>query len=88
MRQAAQDATAKMAVVCTSTIALKRSPLPITVQWLGKGGATFESYIDRITGHIAQQPHMGYLLLDTIALLWLKHGEPSIVLKSQVWHSS
>jgi hypothetical protein len=84
MRKAAQDAKSKMAVLCTSTTQLKRSPLPITVQWNGKGGFDFEKYIDKVTGHIAQQPHMGYLLLDSIALLWLKHGEATIVLKTGI----
>ena len=86
MRKAAQDATAKMAVLCTSTITLKRSSLPSSVSWNGVGGKDFEDYIDRITGHIAQQPHMGYLLLDTITQLWFKHGEPSIVLKYGIQH--
>ena len=49
-----------------------------------KGGVTFESYINRVIGHISQQPHMGYLLLDSIPLLWLKHGKPTIVLKSGI----
>ena len=68
-------------MVCISTTPLKRTPLPISIQWTGKGGTDFEKYIDRVTGHIAQQTHMGYLLLDPIALLWLKHGEPTCVLK-------
>ena len=63
------------------SLPFKRSPLPISVQWTGKGGTDFEKYIDRITGHIAQQTHMGYLLVEYIALLWLKHGEATQVLK-------
>ena len=70
--------------VCTSTTTLKRSPLPSTVIWSGKGGKEFERFIDKFTGHIAQQSHMGYLLLDTTALLWLKYGNPYQVLKIAV----
>ena len=66
MRQAAHDAKSKMAVLCTPTSQLKRSPLTISVQWNGKGGSDFEKCIDKVTGCVAQQPHMGHLLLESI----------------------
>ena len=44
-------------------------------------GGVFESYIDQFTGHVDQQVHMSYLLLDSIPVLWLTHGVPQIVLQ-------
>ena len=58
----------------------KEQSLPISVTWNGKGGIDFEKYLDKITGHVVQQAHMGYLLLDQISLLWLKYGDARIVL--------
>ena len=68
------------AKICTSTALLKRTPLPMTVVWMGKGGQEFEQYIDCFTGHVSQQQHMGYLLNEKVAILWLKHGSPEVVI--------
>ena len=47
---------------------------------MGKGGQEFECYIDRFTGHVSQQQHMGYLLNEKVAILWIKHGSPEVVI--------
>ena len=59
---------------------LKRASLPTAISWNGKCGKDFEQFIDQFTGHVNMQPHMGYLLLDTIAVLWLLHGNATTVL--------
>ena len=66
--------------VCMDKNELKRAPLPPTVKWDGNG-ATIETYIDQVTGHVTQQPHMGYLLLDSFMSLWMQHGEPLTILQ-------
>ena len=70
-----------MATLCHNTTPLKRSALPPNVTWNGRAGVDFERYIDKFTGHVAQQSHMGYLLLEVTAMLWLKYGEPETVLR-------
>ena len=69
------------AKITQNTTPMKRSPLPTSVVWTGKSGKDFEKFIDKFTGHVAQQPHMGYLLHDMTAILWIKHGDPEIVLR-------
>ena len=59
---------------------LKRSPLPTTIAWNGKSGLHLERFIDQFAGHVTMQTHMGYILLEEIALLWLKHGDATVVL--------
>ena len=39
-----------------------------------------EQFIDKIKGHVAQQTHLGYILLDSVARLWIKHGSAKTVL--------
>ena len=46
-----------------------------------KRGKDFEKFIDKFTGHVAQQPHMGYLPHESTVALWIKHGDPEIVLR-------
>ena len=53
----------------------------MTVVWMGKGGQEFERYIDQFTGHVSQQQHMGYLLNEKVAILWIKHGSPEVVIR-------
>ena len=66
--------------VCTEDKLLKRPPLPTTIFWNGKSGINLERFIDRFSGHITMQTHMGCILMDDIALLWLKHADPTVVL--------
>ena len=49
--------------------------------WNGRGGKDLEKFIDKVRGHVSQQAHMSYILQDEIALLWLKHGDPAVVIK-------
>ena len=71
----------KLANLCTNNIPLKRTSVPSSLAWNGKSGNALESFIDKFTGHIIQQSHMGYILNDKIAILWLKHGDAEIVLR-------
>ena len=68
-------------MLCTSTHLLKRYPLPTEFSWNGQCGKDFEIFIQKFEGHIIQQAHMGYLICDKIATLWLTYGNPEIVLK-------
>ena len=54
MQQYAAAAKVKLAVPCKSTTPLKRSPLPYSVFWNGKGGLELEKFIDKFTGHVTQ----------------------------------
>ena len=81
MRKTLADGKAELATICSSSTPLKRAALPSTVTWNGRCGKDFEVFIDRVTGHVAQQSHMGYLLLDKVAQLWLKYGSETVVLK-------
>ena len=76
-----EDSQAKNAPVCKNTTPLKRASLPSTVLWNGRSGKDLEKFIDKVTGHVAQQAHMGYLLLEPIAHLWLKYGDAEAVLQ-------
>ncbi len=81
LRKMRSDGLAQRATLCSNNNPLKRAPLPSNVYWNGKCGKDFEIYIDKVTGHVAQQPHMGYLLLDKVAMFWLKYGNETVVLK-------
>jgi len=65
-------------------VTLKRSPLPTSVVWNGKGGIEFEKFLDKFTGHVKQQQHMSYILKDEIAVLWMKHGNPQFVIRQGI----
>ena len=75
------ETKATLATLCKNPTSLKRAPLPISVAWNGKSGMQFKNFIDKFHGHVAQQSHMGYLLHDATALLWMKHGNAEIVLR-------
>ena len=81
MQQQEAAAKVKLTVLCKSTTPLKTYPLPSSVYWNGKGGLEREKFIDKFAGHVTQQPHMGYILKEEIAVLWMKHVDPSLVLK-------
>ena len=69
---------------------LKRSPLPTTIQWHGEPD-DLERFIDRFTGHVNQQPHMGHLLLPETHNAWMVLGNARAVLAwglSRNLHSS
>ena len=69
---------------------LKRTPLPTTTTWNGKG-ETLEDFISGLEGHVDQQQHMSYLLIPELALLWLKFGNHQVVIniarKKKLHHS-
>ena len=60
---------------------LKRAPLPPTIFWNGQCGKDFEEFIDKFTGHVAQQPHMGYILFDAIGAIWSQFKDAETVLR-------
>ena len=80
MRTQTNDTKARLATLCTNNQPLKRSPLPASVTWNGKAGDSLERFLDRVEGHINQQPLMSYILMDEIARLWMKHGNAETVL--------
>jgi len=84
MRSIRADSKAKTTSLCTTKTPLKRAPLPSSVSWNGKGGLLFEKFIQQFTGHVTQQSHMGYILTEKIAVLWLCHGDPTIVLQTGI----
>ena len=81
MRKARLSTRQQTATLCTSNVPLKRSPLPSHCKWNGNSGSDFESFIDKFTGHVIQQSHMGYLLLDEIHIHWLQYGDLKDVLE-------
>ena len=87
-RKAARKHLCKVAIrnraqhssVCLKTKLLKRSPLPTAIAWNGKSGLHPERFIDQLARHVTMQTHMGYILLEDIALLWLKDGDATLAL--------
>ena len=80
LMQQLAETKAKTAELCIDRQFLKRTPLPSTFHWNGEAGPPLEKYIDKLKGHVAQQQHLGYILLDSMARLWIKHGDPGTVL--------
>lgn len=52
LAQERKKTVSKLAMLCESTTPLKRQALPSSVTWNGKGGADFEKYLDKVTGHV------------------------------------
>ena len=61
---------------------IKRTLLPMTIQWNGNSGKPLEDYIDQVSGHIGQQQNIGYILLESTTALWIKYGDPQTVLQA------
>ena len=84
MRKQREITLNKIDGVSRSKTLIKRTPLPITIQWNGNSGKPLEDYIDQVSGHIGQQQNMGYILLESIAALLIKYGDPQTVLQASI----